>query len=193
MNKPEFPVWYAMRATYRRELDAKELLDKASIGCFIPMHYRICVKGKQKKREFVPVIHNLIFVYAKPSEIQRVKKDIPYLQYMMDSREGTKIVVPEEQMRRFIAVAGTYDDQLLYFKPEELNLAKGTRVRICGGDFEGQEGIFLKVKGARDRRVVVLIQGVIAVAMATISPDLIEVLPDEKPLKRSRPKHAEEK
>ena len=111
---------------------------------------------------------------------------------MMDSREGTKIVVPDDQMRRFIAVAGTYDDQLLYFKPEELNLAKGTRVRICGGDFEGQEGVFLKVKGARDRRVVVAIQGVIAVAMATISPDLIEVLPDEKPSRRGRPKKEEE-
>ena len=47
---------------------------------------------------------------------------------------------------------------------------------IVGGDFEGQEGVFLKVKGARDRRVVVEIQGVIAVAMATIHPDLIEVI-----------------
>ena len=52
----------------------------------------------------------------------------------------------------------------------------GTKVRITGGDFEGQEGVFLKVKGARDRRVVIAIQGVIAVAMATIHPDLIEVI-----------------
>lgn len=79
-------------------------------------------------------------------------------------------------MRRFIAVAGTYSDQLLYFQPEEVNLSKGTKVRITGGDFEGQEGIFLKVKGARDRRVVIEIQGVIAVAMATILPELIEVI-----------------
>ena len=77
-------------------------------------------------------------------------------------------------MQRFIAVAGTYNDHLLYFQPEELNLSKGTKVRITGGDFEGQEGVFLKVKGARDRRVA--IQGIIAVAMATIHPDLIEVI-----------------
>ena len=68
------------------------------------------------------------------------------------------------------------DDLLLYFQPDELNLSKGTKVRITGGEFEGQEGIFLKVKGARDRRVVIEIQGVIAVAMATIHPDLIEVI-----------------
>ena len=47
---------------------------------------------------------------------------------------------------------------------------------LTGGDFEGQEGVFLKVKGARDRRVVIAIQGIIAVAMATIHPDLIEVI-----------------
>ena len=79
-------------------------------------------------------------------------------------------------MQRFIAVSGTYDDHLLYFQPDRIELAKGTKVRITGGEFEGQEGVFLKVKGARDRRVVIEIQGVIAVAMATIHPDLIEVI-----------------
>ena len=41
---------------------------------------------------------------------------------------------------------------------------------------------FVKVKGARDRRVVISLQGVIAMAMATLSPDLIEVI--EEPKKR---------
>ncbi len=172
----ESAVWFAMRVTYRRELVVKELLDKADIHNFIPMQYRLSIKGKQKRRELVPVIHNLIFVHALPSRIQCIKKEIPCLQYMMDSREGKKIVVPEKQMRHFIAVAGTYNEQLLYFKPEELNLAKGTRVMICGGEFEGQEGIYLKVKGARDRRVVIVVQGVVAVAMVTIHPDLIKVI-----------------
>jgi hypothetical protein len=36
------------------------------------------------------------------------------------------------------------------------------------------------VKGARDRRVVICIQGIIAMAMATISPDLIEVIKEPK-------------
>ena len=101
---------------------------------------------------------------------------ITYLQYITDTRSGQKIVIPDHDMQRFIAVAGTYNDHLLYFQPEELNLSKGTKVRIIGGDFEGQEGVFLKVKGARDRRVVIAIQGIIAVAMATIHPDLIEVI-----------------
>ena len=172
----ETEIWHAMRATYRREPDAVRLLEKEHLDCFVPMQYKVTLKKGKKVRVLVPVIHNLIFVHARPSELKLVKSKVTYLQYITDTRSGQKIIVPDIQMQRFIAVAGTYNDHLLYFQPEELNLSKGTKVRITGGDFEGQEGIFLKVKGARDRRVVVEIQGVIAVAMATIHPDLIEVI-----------------
>ena len=172
----ETEVWFAMRATYRRELEAMHLLEKANLGRFIPMQYKISIRRGRKVRALVPVIRNLVFVHARPSEVQRFKSQITYLQYITDTRSGQKIVIPDHDMQRFIAVAGTYNDHLLYFQPEELNLSKGTKVRITGGDFEGQEGVFLKVKGARDRRVVIAIQGIIAVAMATIHPDLIEVI-----------------
>ena len=175
MNK-ETEVWFAMRATYRRELEAMHLLEKANFGCFIPMQYKISIRRGRKVRALVPVIRNLVFVHARPSEVQRFKSQITYLQYITDTRSGQKIIIPDHDMQRFIAVAGTYNDHLLYFQPEELNLSKGTKVRITGGDFEGQEGVFLKVKGARDRRVVIAIQGIIAVAIATIHPDLIEVI-----------------
>ena len=172
----ETEVWFAMRATYRRELEAMHLFEKANLGCFIPMQYKISIRRGRKVRALVPVIRNLVFVHARPSEVQRFKSQITYLQYITDTRSGQKIIIPDHDMQRFIAVAGTYNDHLLYFQPEELNLSKGTKVRITGGDFEGQEGVFLKVKGARDRRVVIAIQGIIAVAMATIHPDLIEVI-----------------
>ena len=169
-------IWYAMRATYRREPDAMRLLEKENLGCFIPMQYKISIKKGKKVRALVPVVHNLLFVHARPSELKRIKSQVAYLQYITDTRSGQKIIIPDNEMQRFIAVAGSYSDHLLYFQPDELNLSKGTKVCITGGDFEGQEGIFLKVKGARDRRVVIAIQGVIAVAMATIHPNLIEVI-----------------
>lgn len=176
MSFNEKMQWFAMRVTYRRELEVKSLLDQRGIGNFIPMHYVIRVVKRRKMRELLPVVHNLIFVHISLTDIQELKKDIPCLQYMTDSRSGDKIIVPDGQMRDFIAVAGTYNEHLLFFKPEEINPSKGTRVRIIGGGFAGYEGIFIKVKGARDRRVVICIQGIIAMAMATISPDLIEVI-----------------
>ncbi|WP_276920652.1 UpxY family transcription antiterminator [Bacteroides stercorirosoris] len=175
-TEKESEIWYAMRATYRREPDAMRLLEKENLGCFVPMQYKISLKKGRKVRALVPVVHNLLFVHARPSDVKRVKSRVSYLQYITDTRSGQKIIIPDSEMQRFIAVAGTYNDHLLYFQPDELNLSKGTKVRVIGGDFAGQVGIFLKVKGARDRRVVVEIQGVIAVAMATIHPDLIEVI-----------------
>ena len=183
MSVSEKMCWFAMRATYSRELDIKYKLDLKGINSFIPMHYEVRMDGKHKKRELVPVIHNLIFVHATQTDLQEIKSKISYLQYMTDSRSGEKIIVPDEQMKNFIAVAGTYSEHLLYFNPGEINLAKGTKVRITGGQFEGYEGVFVKVKGSRDRRVVISLQGILALAMATLSPDLIEVI--EEPKKRN--------
>ncbi len=174
LSRSESVLWYAMRATYRRELDAMHRLKEAGMGCFIPMQYHFRLKRGRRVRELVPAVRNLLFVHALPSELKRMKLELPYLQYITDTRSHEKIIIPDVQMQRFIAVAGTYDDQLLYFQPGELNLAKGTRVRITGGEFAGYEGTFLKVKGARDRRVVIAVEGVIAVALAVIHPDLIE-------------------
>lgn len=176
MSSSEQMQWFAMRATYRRGMQIKELLDKQGISNFIPMRYEMQEKNGRKRRILVPVISDLIFVRAVQSELQWVKDRNPYLQYMIDVRNGQKIIVPDEQMRRFIAVAGTYDEHLIFFSPDEVNLRKGMKVRIIGGDFKGYEGVFIKVKGARDRRVVISLQGIIAMAMATLSPDLVEVI-----------------
>lgn len=180
MSSSEQMQWFAMRANYCRGMQIKSLLDKQGINNFIPMRYEIREKNGCKKRELVPVIRDLIFVRAVQLELQRVKDRNPYLQYMIDIRNGQKTIVPDEQMRQFIAVAGTYDEHLIFFNPDEVNLRKGAKVRIIGGDFEGYEGVFIKVKGARDRRVVISLQGIIAMAMATISPDLIEVIEEPK-------------
>lgn len=174
VHTEESPFWYAMRATYRRELEAVRRLEAEGIGCFVPMQYHFRLRHGRRVRELVPAVRNLIFVHALPSELKRVKQSLLYLQYITDTRSHQKIIVPDVQMQHFIAVAGTYSDQLLYFQPGELNLSKGTKVRITGGEFAGYEGTFLKVKGARDRRVVIAVEGVIAVALATVHPDLIE-------------------
>jgi transcription antitermination factor NusG len=161
-----------MRVTYRRELKAKEELKERGIESFVPLRYTIKINGKGHKKVLAPIVSSLIFVHAQQNVIQETKRSMPYLQYITNKAHD-KIVVPDAQMDHFIAACGTYNESLMFFDPSEINLTKGTRVRVIGGDFEGYEGIFVKVKGARDRRVVIAIQGIIAVAMATIHPDLI--------------------
>ncbi|MGM9743558.1 MAG: UpxY family transcription antiterminator [Candidatus Cryptobacteroides sp.] len=177
MNIEEESVWYAMRVTYRRELIAQRMLDDRGIENYIPKKYVRDPKHPRRKI-LVPVIHNLIFVNTRPSVMRQLKTEdtIPFMQYMMDRRSGQKILVPEAQMRQFIAVTADYDESLLYFSPDEVNLSKGTRVRVTGGPMAGREGVFVKVKGARDRRLVIEIEGIIAVAKAVVHPELIQVL-----------------
>lgn len=167
-----------MRATFCRELNAKQLLEDQKVETFVPMHYEIRNKNRQKSKVPVPVVHNLIFVHTTKNRIQKIKADIPYLQYITRIEEGrnTPIIVPDRQMELFIAVCGTYDKQLVYLPPQDIDLTRGTRVRIHGGVFDGQEGLFMKVKGMRNKRLVIAIQGVIAVATVVVHPEFVEVL-----------------
>lgn len=165
-----------MRAIFCKEMDTKKLLEKEKIGCFIPMRYTLTLKNGRKVRELVPAVTNLIFVHATPTAIKEVKTKNRYLQYLIDSRSKEKIIVPDSQMKCFIAVANIYHDKMVYLKPEEVDLKKGTLVRILGGTFDGVEGVFMKVKGIRSKRVVVVLHGVAAVATAEIEPELIEII-----------------
>ena len=171
--------WFAMRATYRRELSIQDMLEATSIQCYIPMQYKLKLSRNGKRiRVLEPVLHNLIFVHCSKSFIQEFKTKIPYLQYMTKREDGKNvpIVVPDSQMNDFISVTSNHDESLIYLKPEELNVAKGTKVRIHGGAFDGVEGLFVKVEGKRNKRVVIEIQNVISVALATISSNFIEII-----------------
>lgn len=173
IQKPDDSIkWFAMRVTYRREFAVRDVLKEKGVEVFVPMRY-VQKKGmKGHKKVLVPVVSSLIFVHERQSVIQRMKMNIPHLQYIVD-KNRKKIVVPEDQMKHFVAACATYNESLTFFEPSELKLEKGTKVKIIGGDFEGYEGVLVKIKGKRKRRVVIAIEGVIAVAMVSIHPDLI--------------------
>lgn len=177
-NHSEQRCWYAMSVPYNRVLKVKSMLDEKQIECFVPMRYEIrTIKGR-KLRVYVPAVSNLIFVHTTDSALKLFKQTTTFLQYLVRKENGVshKIIVPDTQMQQFMRVCCTNDEQLIYLKPEEINLSRGTRVRILGGIFNGVEGIFVKVKGKRNRRVVVLIDHVSAIAVSEVSPDLIEIL-----------------
>lgn len=171
-----------MSAPYRNEQKAVTALEEAGFRCFMPMQWVVRTRGRVKKRVQVPVLHNLFFVFAKQDDLQAFKTKNNYLlQYLMRptlTGERQKIIVPDNQMQQFMRVCETYDDSLRYLEPSEVNLRKGTHVRIIGGPLDGAEGHFIRVKGVRNRRFVVSITGLTAVSIE-VQPDLIEVLKDE--------------
>ena len=179
MTRPEGDIaWYVLRVTYQRELSTKELLDKLDIENFVPFR---TVRRRNSKGQFYrtleAVLHNYIFVRSTKRVIDDLKKfRLPILRYVVFPRDGENriMTVPDDQMRHFIAVAGSLDERVLFLSPADVDMTKGDRVRITGGVFEGVEGVFMRVKNAKERRVVVQINGVAAVATASIPSALVE-------------------
>lgn len=175
--------WFVLNAVFGRELRVKELLETQGIEAFVPMRYLIKMKRGRKERVLVSAISNFVFVHTTKEILENFKADLlsqyGYPTYFVTRKIGerrTIVTVPDQQMREFIRVASQLEEDVLYFPPEEIQLEKGDRVRIIGGNLDGLEGTLLKVKGKRSKRVVVSIAGVAAVAAYYISPDLIQVI-----------------
>lgn len=168
--------WFAMRATYGRNLMAQKTLELHKIESFVPMRKRTTKIGRRIKTDLIPVVRDLIFVLGKREEIQDVKGKIPYLHYITTPSEGRNIPVevPEEQMQQFMMVCNEMDDKAEIFAGEEAHFEIGERIRITGGAFKGCEGRLVKIEGKRSKRFVVAIEGVIAVAVSGITAENIE-------------------
>lgn len=170
---PKSKQWYAIRVTYNREMKVKEDLDAKNIENFIPMQYKYVKRGNKVIKKLAPSVHNLIFIRIEKEKMVEYKATTTLpIRYIMDSEKKSPVVIPDKQMASFIAVAGQYDEQLIYLDHDPGLLNKGDKVRVIGGIFEGAEGTFMRIKG--DRRVVVAIPGIVAVATANIHRSLLE-------------------
>ena len=162
--------WFAMRATYGRNLMAQRILEAKKIESFVPMRKRTTKVGRRVKTDLVPVVRDLIFVLGERDVIQEVKGNIPYLHYITRPAEGKNvpIEVPTEQMTEFIAVCNEMGDDAEILSGEEAHFEVGERVAIINGALKGHEGLLVKIEGKRAKRFVVAIDGVIAVSVSGI-------------------------
>ena len=170
--------WYVLRVTYQREMIAKRRLDELSTESFVPTKLvRVTLQNGRKSLQRRALVHNYIFIHATRATIDQIKSfELPYLRYVMHTVNGVRqaMVVPEAQMRSFMLVTGTEDERLMLLDAQSEQLTSGTRVRVTGGVFAGAEGLLVKVAGARERRVVVRIEGIAAVATPRIERELLE-------------------
>ena len=170
--------WFVLRVTYQRELIAKRRLDELGVESFVPTRQQRAKSGGRALRR-VALVHNYIFVHSDRETIDSIKQfELPYLRYVMHNRDNVRqvMVVPEVQMRSFILVTATEDERLMLLQPESVDFKQGSRVRVVGGVFAGAEGVLTRVAGVRDRRVVVSIEGVAAVATPRIERELLEII-----------------
>ena len=178
------PGWYVLRAVFRSELKVRDALRRAGFHCYVPMCYRVETSRGHKLRRLVPAITELVFVYGNEEQIGEAKLKIRETCYwltrpVLGKERREKIRVNDCDMDHFIRVTEQSEKEVTYFRPDEICLAKGDRIRIHGGAFDGVEGVLMKVKGKREKQLVVSIPD-LAVAAVSVNPDVVEVLAQQR-------------
>mgnify|MGYP002625655111 CR=1 FL=1 len=182
MNKIEKNAiaWYVLRVTYQREIAASEQLTELGIENYVPTirSKRRNEKGMAIGWKTEPLVHNYIFVHDSYSKILTIKHGkLEYLRFMMGKDdEGVNSVpqyVPDKQMDDFMKVVRTMGSKPL---DPNIDLRKGDKVRILTGPFEGVEGIYIKMPNRHEKRVVVKIEGIAAVATVALNAEDVEKL-----------------
>ena len=186
MNERDYKqrvAWYVMRVTYQREIAAQEQLEEQGIETYVPLkRVRKLVKGRLIWRKEA-ALHNYIFVHSSIDKIQNIKtRDIPYLRYLMGTDpdgERRPQYVRDEHMANFIAITSQETEKIKYLEPDFIDLKVGDRVKVLEGPFKGLEGVYMRTSGRHEKRVVVKILGIAAVATPALKSASVEKITDE--------------
>jgi transcription antitermination factor NusG len=167
--------WYVLFVTNGKADKIKPCLEEASIEYFFPVDYNSKHKiGGMEHHEWIrlPLLGSLIFVKSSKSILDPVLREaksrlsISSDLYYRNFSDKRAIIIPENQMQSFIAVAKNEKEQIMYLSNEEINFQRGVKAKITGGVFAGAEGVFMRLKG--NKRLVVSIPNLFSVASAYI-------------------------
>ncbi len=191
--------WYALKVFFNKVFEAEAGLEEMGIETYFPVSLKE-VKGDEffriKKRlstpdssrndnKFIcegprifkraPVVNSLVFFRTEPKNVSSVSEMIRGRGFVYMNAERQKpAIIPDRQMEMFRMVSSSGADGLEFFSEKSIvSYAKGDRVRVTmDGPLKGAEGYIKRIK--KDRRLLVAIEGFIAVATAHIPPEYLE-------------------
>ncbi|MBO4263053.1 MAG: hypothetical protein J5871_00030 [Bacteroidales bacterium] len=152
--------WYGLQVFYNRIPAVQEMLQRA--------------REPQEEFELYSqhMIPSLLFVRCGASRIERIRRDYGQYLKVYTSPEGKPAPIREKEMQMFILVTSAADNDLLFLGDDLPEYHIGERVRVKEGPFKGAEGCVRRIK--KNRRVVVSIDGIAAVALSFIPLPLLE-------------------
>ena len=171
--------WYALRDLKRPNAlkRAWEMFEDRQMEVFTPKKWVLTtVKGERKPKE-VAFIPDLLFVRESRELLDPVIETTETLQYRFRKygAQNEPIVVPDDDMERFINAVKT-DKNPIYYKPSELTPDMiGKTIVVNGGPLNGYEGELLKMRGSKNRRLIVKIGDFLAAAVE-VNTDYVQVL-----------------
>lgn len=194
--------WYALKVFFGKVFEYEARLGDMDLETYIPVRKDL-LKGEEHMRALrrlatpddrrrdnqfehvgpliykrVPVVSSLLFVRAPKDRLKEIEtciKDKGFI-YKTADRE-TFAVIPDKQMAMFQLVCSSGAEGLDFFADDDLTRYKaGDKVRVLEGPLKGAEGYIKRIR--KDRRLLVSIEGFIAVATSFIPPQFLEKVPD---------------
>jgi len=189
--------WYALKVFFNKVFEMEALTDSMGLESFIPVR-REQVKGDEHLRvakrlatpddrrldnqfqkvgpviyKRIPVVNSLFFVHAPEERIPELEHAIQgqgFVYRMTDHQRPS--VIPDKEMGIFKLVCTSGAEGLEFFADEDMTRYKqGDRVRVLEGPLKGAEGYIRRIR--KDRRLLVAIEGFIAVATSFIPPQFL--------------------
>ena len=161
--------WYAFKVFYNKVFEIEDSLNKDKIETYIPCERILVERGGVKKYVRKPIISSLLFFYSTEKQalaLQQKLTDRVLLYTRLVNWQKQPIAIPEREMKIFMLVASSGEQGVDYFGDVPMEYRNGGRVLVTDGPFKGAEGCIHRIKG--NRRLIVAIQGVCAVATAYI-------------------------
>ena len=127
-----------------------------------------------------PLVASLIFLRADDNEISAVDARLKdemilgrLLGFIYKTADFKKwATIPDKQMESFRLLTENGGDGLTFYTANLVKLAQGDKVRVIDGPLKGAEGYIKRIK--KDRRLLVCVEGVIAVATSYIPDRMLE-------------------
>ena len=126
----------------------------------------------------VPIVSSLLFVRAPQDRLKEIEDSVKEKGFIYKTADREDFaVIPDKQMAMFQLVCSSGAEGLDFFADDDLTRYKaGDKVRVLEGPLKGAEGYIKRIR--KDRRLLVSIEGFIAVATSFIPPQFLEKVPD---------------
>lgn len=207
MEEPT-PHWYALKVFYNKVFETEDLLTAMGIETYLAVDKVILkgaahliarkhmanlkAEGKRDTRyvedgaliwQRTPLVSSLLFFRCNEDglrSIENVMKDANgnakgFIYKTADWKQYA--VIPDAQMKAFQLVTAKGSEGLEFFSSDDIaRFREGRKVRVKEGPFKGADGYIKRIR--RDRRLLVSIEGIVAVATAFIDPELLETVPE---------------
>lgn len=149
--------WFAMSVFFNKTSSVIPFLEADGTAYFWPKN----------------VARSLLFIRATASYVIELRRRINCHHKLYTKPASSEPQpIPDREMDLFVKVASMDDMGMEIVEVDYAKLIQGQKVRVIGGPFEGTEGYIKRIH--KDQRLVVCIEGVVAVATSYIPRALLE-------------------